>query len=238
MRKCSNASFFYNLFLSFRIAGPTKIRSTQVWCNVFHTPKPILYHCTLLTKTFDVMKSQRQIISSNFRTLKNPSFCLLCLLDIKKTKTEWIQLVHFMLHLCCHFFKFRTHSCASLLPLRLPDIHSLIKSDLVLVSAECIYAQRLLTARVLFVYNQYIIVWSSFFFVYFIWLHCILFFFLYFKTITGHIQGDNGCSCSSNFLPFFLYSFRWIKVCSLSFSFEYILRKEVEHPLLNHQWQW
>lgn len=161
MRKCSNASFFYNLFLSFRIAGPTKIRSTQVWCNVFHTPKPILYHCTLLTKTFDVMKSQRQIISSNFRTLKNPSFCLLCLLDIKKTKTEWIQLV---LHLCCHSFKFRTHSCASLLPLRLPDIHSLIKSDLVLVSAECIYAQRLLTARVLFVYNQYIIVWSSFFF--------------------------------------------------------------------------
>lgn len=176
VRKCSNASFFYNLFLSFRIAGPTKIRSTQVWCNVFHTPKPILYHCTLLTKTFDVMKSQRQLISSNFRKLKNPSFCLLCLLDIKKTKTEWIQLVHFMLHLCCHFFKFRTHSCASLLPLCLPDIHSLIKSDLVLVSAEC--AQRLLTARVLFVYNHYFIVWSSFFFVYFIWVHWHFSFFI------------------------------------------------------------
>lgn len=158
----------------------------------------------------------------------------------EKTKNKnWMNTVgSFHASLFCHFFKFRTHSCASPLPLRLPDIHGLIKSDLVLVSVECICAQRLLTARVLFVYNQYIIVWSSFFFTYFIWLHCILFFFLSLKTITEHIQGDHGCSRSSNFLPFFLYSFRWIEVCSLSFSFEYILRKEVEQPLLNHQRQW
>lgn len=79
--------------------------------------------------------AEREIISSNLRKLKIQAFRLLCLILTIKKFNEYSWFISRFIY-CCHFFKFRTHPCASLLPPHFPDVCSQIKSDLVLLSAE------------------------------------------------------------------------------------------------------